>query len=123
MDFSRNFTGNLILIVETQLLGFLLAGLVKDFGNRNVSNRQPHERGRAHLHDRDYLMVEAVGMNRVVESMQKFCSLPRNKIGAGNLSFLQGLIRIKQHCTADQLCGLEFPRGEVRRARPGRAVG
>ncbi len=55
-----------------------------------------HERGGSRLHDCDYLVVEAVGMNRVVQSLQKFCSLPRHKIGARNLPFLQGLIRIEQ---------------------------
>lgn len=53
-------------------------------------------RGRSRLHYCDYLVVEAIAMNRVVYCVKKFCSLPRDKIGARHLSFLQGLIRIKR---------------------------
>ena len=43
-----------------------------------------------------HLVVEAVGVNGVVEGLQKVRSVARHKVDARNLSFLQAFIRIKR---------------------------
>ncbi len=41
-------------------------------------------------------MIDAVGVDRVVQAPQKFCPMPRHKIDARDLAFLQSLIGIER---------------------------